>query len=197
VQQVQQFRQVGLVHQVQMADPHFNGVLYDQNNNDSGVGISSQNFEPALDAYDDQAADDFVVPAQHPWNITSISVTGVYGAPPSENVTFYEDANGLPGDVESTQTAVGTGSGGSLTIPLTDVTLGPAPRVSVQANLDFNPDGQWYWETRSVQSGNPAAWQNPGNGFGTGCTSWAPSAGCAGGRPDLMFSLSWRLLGKP
>ena len=186
------------VQPVQMADPHFNGVLYDQNNNDSGVGVSSQNFESAFDAFDSQAADDFVVPAKHPWNITSISVTGVFATPPSENVTFYEDANGLPGDVESTQTAVGTGSGGSLTIPLTDVTLGPGTHwVSVQANLDLNTGGQWFWEGRSVQNGNPAVWQNPGNGFGTGCTTWATMTGCTGVGPDLMFSLSGRQLGKP
>src|SRR5438477_7111092 len=32
-------------------------VLYDQSDNPSEVGISSQNFEPAFDAYDAQAAD--------------------------------------------------------------------------------------------------------------------------------------------
>ena len=31
--------------------------------------------------------------------------------------------------------------------------------VSVQANLDFAPDGQWGWMTRSVQSGNGAAFR--------------------------------------
>jgi hypothetical protein len=29
---------------------------------------------------------------------------------------------------------------------------------------------QWGWETRTVQSGNPAVWQNPGNGWNSGCT---------------------------
>ena len=37
-------------------------ILYDQTDNDSGLATSSQNFEAAFDAFDNQAADDFVVP---------------------------------------------------------------------------------------------------------------------------------------
>ena len=32
--------------------------------------------------------------------------------------------------------------------------------------MTFNPNGEWGWTDRTVQSNNPAAWQNPGGGFG-------------------------------
>src|SRR5258707_13621370 len=37
-------------------------VLYDQTSTPSATATGSQNFEPANDAFDDQLADDFVVP---------------------------------------------------------------------------------------------------------------------------------------
>jgi len=185
--------------------PHPTGVLYDQNDNDSGVGIVSQNFESDFDAYDSQLADDFVVPdTGHPWQIRGITVTGVYfngdGPAVSETVTFYADANGVPGEVENTQTVVGADSAGSFTIPLEKFALPQGHYwVSVQANMDFNPGGEWAWETRNVQNATGAVWQNPGDGFATGCTSWTNLLTCiaAGEGPDLMFSLSGTVLGAP
>ena len=177
------------------------GVLYSQNDNDTGTGVVSQNFEPDFDVYDSQLADDFVVPnTGGPWQITGVTVTGVYfngsGPAASENVTFYRDANGIPGVVKNTQTVVGADTGGSFTIPLDKFAL-PAGHywVSVQANMDFASGGEWGWETRGVQSGSAAQWQNPGDGFGSGCTSWASVVSCVGFGPDLMFSLSGRVLG--
>ena len=43
--------------------------------------------------------------------------------------------------------------------------------VSVQAGMDFNTGGQWFWDNRTRESNQEAAWQNPGGGFG-GCTTW-------------------------
>lgn len=114
------------------------GVLYSQNDNDSSVGVVSQNFEPELDVYDSQLADDFVVPdPRRPWQMAGITVTGVYfngsGPATSENVTFYKDANGVPGEVENAQTVVGADSNGSFTIPLAKFALPPGHYwVSVQ-----------------------------------------------------------------
>lgn len=180
-------------------------VLYSQNDNDTGVGVVSQNFEPDFDVYDSQLADDFVVPdPRHPWQITGITVTGVYfsgsGPATSENVTFYKDSNGVPGEIKNAQTVVGADSNGSFTIPLDKFALPPGHYwVSVQANMDFSSGGEWGWETRSVQNGDAALWENPGNGFGTGCTSWTNMSACvdAGAGPDVMFSLSGRVLGAP
>ena len=66
--------------------------------------------------------------------------------------------------------------------------------VSVQANQNLIPQGQWGWRDRSVQSNTNASWQNPGNGFGTGCTTWAARAttcigGSDAGAPDQVYRL--------
>ena len=65
-----------------------------------GLQPVSQNFEPANDAFDDQVADDFVVPAGG-WTIGQVNVGGQYfngpGPAASFNVTFYADAATFPG----------------------------------------------------------------------------------------------------
>jgi hypothetical protein len=38
--------------------------------------------------------------------------------------------------------------------------------------------GQWGWRTTDRSARNPADWVNPGDGYGTGCTTYsAPGAG--------------------
>jgi len=85
------------------------GPVYDQYNNPATqppLGIGSQKFEPAMAAFDDQAADDFVVNLL-PLNffyITEVLVMGEYsqgGGPASSfNVYLYRDAPGhLPGEL--------------------------------------------------------------------------------------------------
>ena len=184
---------------VKPAVPHSEALLYSQNDSDGFNGITSQNFETAFDAYDNQGADDFTVPAGVNWRVRQVVVTGTYAGFPgpavSENVSFYRDAGGLPGALITTQTATGIDHRGSFAITL------PAPLqlkqgtywVSVQVNMDFGTGGQWYWEARTVQDGNPAAWQNPGDGFLSGCTTWGVMENCIFGGPtgipDFMFAL--------
>jgi len=185
-------------------------VLYDQNNNCSATGVSSQNFtDPGgvKDSFDAQAADDFVVPAPG-WAVTTVEVPGRYESGPgpaeSVNVFFYADAGGLPGVLEYSALGVTPSAGlasGSFTIDLPAlVTLDPGTHwVSVQANQNFTSAGQWFWTERTVQSGNEYAWQNPGDGFGTGCTTWGPGVTTCGIRvsPDLCFTLSGGLASAP
>jgi hypothetical protein len=113
------------------------------------------------------------------------------------NVFFYQNASGLPGaQVYSALGVVPADVGGDFTIALTTPAVLPAGTywVSVQAVMDFSVGGQWFWSTRAVQSNSPYAWQNPGGGFGIGCTTWAPGAatcGVGGGvDPDSLFRLS-------
>src|SRR5262245_40501173 len=76
-------------------------MLYNQYDNSGGVIVNSQNFEAAYDAYDDFAADDFVVPANTSWKSTGIGVQGGYfngpGPAASFNVLIYtgEDEPGV------------------------------------------------------------------------------------------------------
>ena len=175
-----------------------NVVLYDQYDNDSLNGTSSQNFEADFDAYDDETADDFVVPGGETWNVNQVDAAGQYSAAgpmTSANVTFYSDAGGLPGSQVATRPNMSVvDSAGSITIAIPSaVTLGSGHYwVSVQANLDFNVGGQWYFEDRTVQSNAEAAWQNPGGGFGI-CPTWGGRQSTCGidpGVPDQMFRLS-------
>jgi hypothetical protein len=156
-------------------------VLYDQYDNAGPYSTRSQNYEPFLDIYDAELADDFVVPAGVRWDIDGVDVQGVNGCGPgpvrSVNVRFYADAAGIPGALVSARVELPfTGEANFV------VELEPAVRVrpgrswvSVQANEDFVTAGQWGWTDRLVQSNEGAAWENPGGGFGV-CPSWGGRA---------------------
>ncbi len=173
-------------------------TLYDQTDNPGSSSSTSQNFEAGFEAYDNAAADDFVVPDGFSWSVTGVYAPGVYfnGAGPlvSVDVTFYADAAGLPGASECTAAGVAPAdSAGTLTIALPGpCDLGAGKHwVSVVANMDFATGGQWGWTERVPQSFDPAAWQNPGNGFGTGCTSWSGRLGCGVGFDiDHVYALA-------
>lgn len=182
-------------------------VLYDQYNNAATTPpgrITSQDFEAALDSSDAQAADDFVVPAGQTWNVTGVDVDGDYadGPGPADSVHVYFYANGaanLPGSLVASRPAnTYTGSGGDFSISLTSPVALPSATywVSVQAREDHVPAGRWYWHNRTVQSNSGAAWQNPGNGYGYGCTSWTRVPACAGlgnPNPDMVFRINGTL----
>ena len=80
------------------------GSIWDQYNNPATqppLGIGSQQFEPAMAAFDDQAADDFVVNVPSPpifLYVTGVRVMGEYsagGGPASSfNVYFYTNPRG-------------------------------------------------------------------------------------------------------
>jgi hypothetical protein len=180
----------------QVADNDVLAALYNQNNQDQGVGIVSQNFESTYDAYDSQAADDFVVPHGQVWVIKAVIVTGVYfngsGPAASENVTVYKDNGGTPGAVVAAVTKVGTDTGGSFAIKTGQIALTQGHYwLSVQANMDFGVGGEWGWETRLAQRRIASQWVNPGDGFASGCTSYYTTTVCipSGEGPDFMFKL--------
>ena len=176
-------------------------VLYDQTSNDSGIGIVSQNFESSFDIYDAQAADDFTVPAGTIGTVKEVDATGVYfngsGPANSENVTFYKNSHGAPGDVVAEfDGVVGADSFGSFAIDLgkghkfKGGKHGKTYWVSVQANLDFSAGGEWGWENQTTSEGNAAMWVNAGDGFATGCTTYSQENVCIpDGQGDHMFTL--------
>ncbi|MDQ2806925.1 MAG: hypothetical protein M3Z04_08455, partial [Chloroflexota bacterium] len=174
-------------------------VLYDQYNNAGTNATVSQDFEAANDAFDNQAADDFVVPAGPAWTISEVDVQGVYfngsGPAASFNVYFYQDTGTLPGTQVYAATGLAYSGSTNFVIPL------PSPAVltpgtywlSVQARMDFTPGGEWGWTDRTVASNSGAAWRNPGGGFGTACTpNWDRRGGICGidaAAPDQVFRL--------
>jgi hypothetical protein len=182
-------------HQIVSAAPG-STTLYDQNNNDNGVGLVSQNFETTFDAYDAQGADDFKVPTGHKWKVKEIDVTGVYfngyGPATSVNVFVYKNKGGLPSGapkVECDNVSVGSNTGSfAIKLPKScKISLKAGTYwLSVQANLAFGAGGEWGWEGNAVQTGSAYAWQNPNGGFGL-CTTWGTE--CLGYGPDFMFAL--------
>ncbi len=173
---------------------------YDNAATEPPLGIGSQQFEPAMAAFDDQAADDFVVVLDplHVFYITEVRVMGEYsqgGGPASSfNVYLYRDAPGhLPGElIQALLNQPYTGTPPDFTIHLTSGILDSGPYwISVQAVQNFNPNGQWFWHNRNVSTNYGAAWQNPGDGYGTGCVTWNRKNACMPDQvsPDQVFSL--------
>ena len=185
-----------------MAKPSVGGmagmVLYDQSGNDSGNAIVSQNFESAFDAYDNMAADDFTVPAGMKWKVSQVNVTGQYfngsGLAVSQHVTIYKDKGGKVSSVVADFPGLmgkdnGTGSY-QIKLPSTVALKAGTYWISVQIDMDFLAGGEWGWEGQTVVAGTAPKWQNPGNGFGTGCTKWGDESSCLGTSPgDKMFTL--------
>jgi cysteine-rich repeat protein len=172
-------------------------VLYDQDNNFASDAQVSQNFTDAgglNDAFDCEAADDFVVPSGQNWTISSVRVQGLYnGTGPATDVTvsIYANAGAVPGALEFSSTQVPT-SGletGSFVIGLsTPPVLAPGTHwLSIQANQPNVPAGEWGWVQRVGQNNSVFVWRNPGNGFLSGCTSFSH---CGAANPDLAFSLT-------
>jgi hypothetical protein len=179
-------------------------VLYDQYDNQAASeSETSQDFEAANDALDSSLADDFVVTSGQTWTISGVDVDGEYsttGPAASVNVFFYANGAGdLPGTLVASASRPGQAYVQGPAPGDFVVTLSPAVSlssgtywVSVQARQDSNTAGQWFWHDRSVQSNQGAAWQNPGNGWGSGCTTWTRRTACPllGVEPDQAFRLN-------
>lgn len=175
-----------------------NIILYDQTDFASGNGYPDQDFEAAFDAYDCEAADDFEVTFPTGWDVNEVAVVGTnqLGPPVDITIRFYPDNGGLPDaapicDYPDLTSFVGSGSI-TTTLPA-PCSLAPGFYwVSHQVQQDFLTAGQHFWSNRTVVSNSPGVWRNPGNGFATGCTDWAPAGtvcGVGGGFNDALFQI--------
>ena len=172
------------------------GVLLDQTGQFSGQGWTSQDFEAAFNAYDNQGADDFVVPAPG-WSINEVVAPGFnQGIPvPAMNIQFFSNGAGIPGAVICNYANIPTiddGLGNTNTVlPAPCVLPAGTHWVSVQARMDFGTSGQWFWGGSLSANGAPGKWQNPGGGFGTPCTTWGDLSSCIAGDNEW----AWQLMG--
>lgn len=175
-------------------------TLYEQLADYTGSIGTAQDFEAAYDAYDSEAADDFIVTYVDGWLVEQVGIIAGYwngpGPADSIDVAFHADASGMPGSAIAgcsfpNNSYVDDGAGNFLM----DLTGGPCylPAgsywVVIQGNLDFATGGQFGYGYNGVQAGNGGMWRNPGDGFASGCTSWAPVATCIDGGPDYCFGL--------
>jgi hypothetical protein len=169
-------------------------VLYDQTSNDSGGSTSSQALGGTSST---QAADDFTVPAGTHWIIQEVDALGPFfnGVAPSVQVSIYKDKDHKPKKNPLYSAAIVPGGDGSefvLSLGEKGVKLKPGHYwLSVVANASAG-DGEWFWEnqTTGTTEGDPAVWQNPGDRWNTGCTSWTVESQCtATPLGDHMFVL--------
>src|ERR1043166_1205810 len=178
------------------------GILYDQYNNAATTVTLSAAFTGDLSNSSADLADDFVVPAGETWNVESIDADGAYFECPNKvcpgatdwNVFIYADSGGLPGtQVYSTLNQPVSVVGTTFTVNLTPAAVLTAGTywIEIQANMTFATEGEWGWTDRTVQSNNPAAWQNPGGDFGF-CLTWAPKLTCfpTAGGPDQVYRIN-------
>lgn len=178
-------------------------VLYAQVDSDPWdfVGMISQENRPEFgsQSMDAQGADDFTVPDGVSWTIDGVNAFGMdaYGTPMNfVYVTFYADAGGVPGAVECTYSGLSSGDDGfgDFTIVLpTPCVLGAGTHwVSVQADQEANTIVTWFWSMVDQMEpiGSNAVWQNPADGFGSGCTSWTDVHNCGAWYYDFEFELT-------
>lgn len=188
-------------HAVQAVKYHPNGTAcYDQMNSDQGSAGVSDKFTDQK-TLNSKAADDFTLSSSCTVNEVDV-FGGLYGwAGPvaSFKVTFYQDSGtGVPGkpmgkqkNLTYTYTDSGSGLSGTYYIALNKPkTLAAGTYwVNVQATMTLSTSGEWYWEGNTTQTGSPAAWKNPRDGFGTGCTAWCNEFNTIGVGPDHMFAI--------
>lgn len=182
-------------------------ILHDQFDNAGPVSTSSQDFWPnEWNSFDDMVADDFLIPPEENWTITSISVAGAYTADGGQNsgpadwvdVSFWTNQGSLPGEIVATMNQLVPVDGlasGDFTISLgAGVALSPGTYwVAVQARVQYPENGVWRWTDRTVVFNERAAWQNPGNGFGTGCIEWetrSTTCNLDPSAPDQVYRLT-------
>jgi hypothetical protein len=181
-----------------------NVVLFDQISLPASNGAPDQNFEAAYDIYDSEVADDFVVPGPMDWNINRVNIVGTYsaaGPAVSVDIAIYPDNAGVPDAANPVAGCSFTG------LPITTDTAGsfatdlPAGCLLTPGsywmghitNIDFAVGGQHFFSNTLTLANSEAHWVNPGDGFGTGCTTFTPGGsvcGIGGGAAfDLLYSL--------
>ena len=180
-------------------------TLYNQDAGSDSNAIVSQNFTDSSfpSTYDAYGADDFVIPGTTKHKITKVFANGGYfgwpGPANSVTVVFYKKIKAgvavLLKSCPSESYSDLSGSGAFLVdVSGCGVKIGGGKHrwVSAYVNMAFNTGGEWYWRTNINKVGKPSVWENPKNGFGTGCTTWTATQVCipyTGVGPDFAFAI--------
>jgi len=158
-------------------------ILYDQISTAPAGFATSQDF--ATDALDSAGADDFLVSDLAGWSVGRFNIGAFAAATDTFRITIYPDAGGEPGApaICTYDTLSGSLHGvDRLRVPL------PTPCVLTQGiywvSIVGEPGASLRWAAQfpisqpPFFSGVSARWQNPGDGFGSGCTSWTNVQNC-------------------
>jgi hypothetical protein len=181
-------------HHAAHGDRHCN---FEQLAGETGAATISQDYETALDAYDATAADDFQCGSTVS-RVRRIEIGGVYFGVggPGESMTVLILANNHRGTTDEPSDGEPVCAFRDLPIPPGSESFSLRPGrdrcrlkagrpywLQAQIRMDFETAGQWGWKSVEDDHGSPADWKNPGDGFHTGCTTYARAG--AGGDRDL------------
>jgi hypothetical protein len=181
-------------------------VLYDQLPSGSFTSKIVPSFDYTNAAFKDQAADDFTVPDGQVWTIQAVDAFGAanQGASGTDtgNVFLYQGAGTAPGNLLFSQSGIALG-GGSCSVPnQCDISapVAGAPNLSPGTywiSLQTAGPYAWWWLVYPPTGtfGSPAVWQNPGNGSGRNCTTYAPLLQCGWTTASDGKDFSYRLEG--
>ena len=182
-------------------------VQHEQRSSPGGFATNSQEHGAGNSSDDTFVGDDFVAPSgDYGWDLRQVEVLGAYstgaGPMPAVNVAFHVDAGGKPG-------AEAAGCRYDDVVPSADVagklsiSLSPSCTLSiradadtrywmvVQARMDSEPGGKyWYW-TNHGSVHLPAVFRQPGGGI-EACVDWGARAADCGldpVSPDQSFAV--------
>jgi len=174
---------------------------------DPSSGAVSQIFGDYPD-FDSVVADDFITPqpvscAEATIYLTSIAfefsnVSGSFTGCADVQITIYSDGGGMPsGTIIAQETTPVDPHVGAFAVynftTCPQLMPGTIFWVEIVAIGDFGICGQEFLELSSTEAGTTSAvFQNPGNGFGTGCTAWTDMVTCLGADfPNLAMDLTF------
>lgn len=165
-----------------------------ENTMNSGLAVTSQDFGPSNATLTSIAADNFIL--SNPSSLVSVSVSGITIGPVTADsflVVIYSDDVGTPGGIVYSEIFVDAAFTDSPTFDLAACPVLDAGTYWLAVQAVANPViyNQWFWHISL--DGDPIPWhfQNPGDGFSTGCTSWTPGNSCTGiDEPGLVFSIN-------
>jgi hypothetical protein len=163
---------------------------YSQMATDSGNAAVSQNFTDAggtLDAYDNQAADDFQLKA------FNVQFCAWHKSKPCHKLKIK---NSSQKNLKKYTGPTGANVEGNFVIQLNKPVTLPKGKywISIQANMPFNSGstGEFGWELIQPTVMDPSMWINPGDGFASGCTTWKDLGTCLalGASYDTAFAIN-------
>ncbi len=185
-------RLAGLTVAAVLAVPAAAGAatLYDQLDNPATSGDMVSTPSYFYESGDnDQAADDFTVPAGQAWLVTGAQAPGPDIGTYDFRITLFTDAGGKPGSqIAQGGATLSAAPGALITFPLNAAPLLQPGHYWV--SLQIMNLVSWAWRNRTVLSGSPAMWQSSTGD--NGCSTWTVRTTCfpdTGGAPDQVFSL--------
>ena len=181
-------------------------VLYEQVPTGSFTTGALLSHDSTDDGRDSLGADDFSIGDGQVWTIQGVEAVGAAGAQAAgthtASIAVYRDAGGAPGEAVFSQ--------GGLSIPNCQPNSSCNFTAAATATPALTPGTywlsiqtagaqEWFWATYTPDAafGAPALWRNPGDAFGTGCTTFRPLIECgaaAGDGKDFVFALTGTLI---